>query len=38
MNSFKKFFENQLPDSSKFFSSLEDECISEKDYFQAENV
>ena len=33
MNSFKKFFENKLPDSCKFFSSLKDKCISEKDLF-----
>ena len=32
MNSFKNFSENKLPDTSKFFSSLKDECISEKDY------
>ena len=32
MDSFKKFFENKLPDSSKFFSSLKGNCISEKDY------
>ena len=32
MNSFKNFSEDKLPDRSKFFSSLKDECISEKDY------
>ena len=32
MNSFKKFSEDKLTDRSKFFSSLKDECISEKDY------
>ena len=31
MDSFKKFSENKLPDRSKFFSSLKDECISESD-------
>ena len=31
-DSFKTFSENKLPDKSKFFSSLKDECISEKDY------
>ena len=31
MNSFKKFSENKLPDRSKCFISLKDECISEKD-------
>ena len=38
MNSFKKFSENKLPDRSKFFSSLKDECISEKDYLKAVDV
>ena len=32
MDNFKKFYEDKLPDKSKFFSSLKDECISEKDY------
>ena len=32
MNSFKKFSEDKLPDRCEFFSSLKDECISEKDY------
>ena len=32
MGSFKKFSENKLPDKFKFFGSLKDECISEKDY------
>ena len=35
MDSFKRFFENKLPDKSKLFSSLKDECISEKDYLKA---
>ena len=34
MDSFKRFFENKLPDRSKFFSSLKDECVSEKDYLK----
>ena len=33
MDSFKKFL-----DRSKFFNSLKDECISEKDYFKAIDV
>ena len=32
MNSFEKFSEDKLPDRCEFFSSLKDECISEKDY------
>ena len=32
MDSFKKFSENKLPERCKFFSSLKDECIGEKDY------
>ena len=31
MDSFKKFSEDKLPNKSKFFSSLKDESISEKD-------
>ena len=31
MDSFKKFSEDKLPDRCKFFSSLKDKCISEKD-------
>ena len=38
MDSFKKFSEDKLPDKSKFFSSLKDGCISEKDYQRASNV
>ena len=38
MNSFKKFFEDKLPDRFKFFSSLKDVCISEKDYLKANNI
>ena len=38
IGSFKKFSENKLPDKSKFFSSLKDECISEKDYLKAVDI
>ena len=38
LDSFKKFSKSTLPDSSKFFSSLKDECIIEKDYQRANNV
>ena len=38
MDSFKEFSENKLPDKCEFFSSLKDECISEKDYQRAHNV
>ena len=38
MDSFKKFSEDKLPDKCEFFSSLKDECISEKDYPRANNV
>ena len=38
MDSFEKFSENKLLDKSKFFSSLKDECISEKDYERAKNI
>ena len=34
-DSFKNFSENKLSDKSKFFSSLKNKCISEKDYFKA---
>ena len=34
----KSFFENNLPDKYKFFSSLKDECITRKDYLHAINV
>ena len=37
MNSFKNFSENKLPDICKFFSSLKDNCIGEKDYLKANN-
>ena len=38
MDSFKEFFEDKLPDRSKYFSSLKDVCISEKDYWKAKNI
>ena len=38
MDSFKRFSENKLPDRSQFFSSLKDECVSEKDYLKAVDI
>ena len=38
MDSFKKFSENKLPDRCKFFSSLKNKCINEKDYLKANNI
>ena len=38
MDSFKKFFDEKLPDRHEFYSSLKDECISEKDYLHVINV
>ena len=38
MNSFKKFYEDKLLHKCKFFSSLKDQFISEKDYFHAIDV
>ena len=38
MNSFKKFFDDKLPDEYGFYSSLELQCLSEKDYLHAVNV
>ena len=38
MGSSKKCSEDKLPNKCKFFSSLENECISEKDYLHANNV
>ena len=35
MNSFKKFNQDKLPDKSKFFSSLKDCGINEKEYERA---
>ena len=38
MDSFKKFFDDMLPDRCKCFSSSKDECINEKDYWHAADV
>ena len=38
MDNFKNFCENKLPDRCKFFTSLKDVCISEKDYLKAVDV
>ena len=38
MDSFKKFSENKLHHRCKFFSSLKDVCVSEKDYLKANNI
>ena len=38
MDSFKKFSENKLPNRCKFFSSLKDKFISEKDYLKTDNI
>ena len=38
MNNFKNFSEEKLPDRCEFFSSLEDKCISERDYSRAIDV
>ena len=38
MNGLKKFSGDKLPDKCKCFSSLKDECISEKDYLHAVDV
>ena len=38
MNSFKKFNETELPNRDKFFSSLKNQDISEKDYEKAKNM
>ena len=38
MDSFKKFSEDKLPDRCEFYSSLKDECITEKDYLHTINV
>ena len=38
MDNFKRFSENKLPDKCKFFSSLKDEYITEKDYHRAHNI
>ena len=38
MNCFEKFKENKLPDFDKFFSSLKNCGINEKEYQRADNV
>ena len=38
IDSFKKFSEDKLPNRCDFFSSLKDECISERDYLHAINI
>ena len=38
MNSFRKFNETKLPSKDKFFSSLENEGVSEKDYKKPKNI
>ena len=38
MDNFKKFSKNKLPDRSKIFSSLKDECISVGDYLKAIDI
>ena len=38
MKSFKTFSEDKLSDKCKFFSSLKDEYVSEKDYSRAINI
>ena len=38
MDSFKKFFEDKLPDRCQIFSPLKDKCFSEKDYSYAINA
>ena len=38
MDSFEKSSENKLPNRCKFFSSLNDECVNEKDYLKANNI
>ena len=38
MDSFKKFFEDKLPDGCKFYMSLKDQCIREKHYLHAISI
>ena len=38
MNSFKRFSEDELPDKSKFFSSLRNGAVNEKEHEKAVNV
>ena len=38
LNSFKRLFDDKLPNRCEFYSSLKDKCTSEKDYLLAVNV
>ena len=38
MDSFKKFSKHKISDRCKFFISLKDVCITEKDYLNANNI
>ena len=38
MDTFIKFFEDELPNRREFFRSLKDKCIGEKDCLQVINV
>ena len=38
MNSFKRFSKDELPDKSKYFSSLKDSGVKDKEYKKAVNV
>ena len=38
MNSFKRFFNDRLPEKSWFYGLLKDECVCKKDYLHADNV
>ena len=38
MDSFEKFFDEKEPDRCEFFSSLKDECVSEKEYSYAIDI
>ena len=38
MDSFERLSKDKLPDKCKFFSSLKEKCISEKDYLKPNNI
>ena len=38
MDSFEKFYQTELPSTEQFYSILNDEHISEKDYEHAKNI
>ena len=38
MNIPERFFDNKLPDKSRFYSSLKDKCVSKKDYSHTVSV